>query len=102
MRDWVGRPVDIVFDFGARDEDIAAFGRPVLWQLHPDPHRRVLVTPIYTAAFIEMLHKGGALQRVFYKPAPPPPLFIPPQLGRPRHVRSFREMRWIQRNRPRL
>jgi len=90
LRDWLGRPVDVVFDFGECEEDITAFGRPVLWQLHPDPQRQVLLTPIYTDAFIEMLHKGGALQRLFYQPAPPPAVRIPlpPILGHPR--RRFR------------
>lgn len=82
LRDWINRPVDVVFDFGIREEDISTFGKPVLWQLHPDPQRRILLTPIYTTAFIELLHKGGTLQRMSYRTAPIPTLFGPPPLVR--------------------
>lgn len=76
LGDWVGRPVDVVFDFGERDEDVARFNGPVLWQLHPDKQRRVILTPVYTDAFVEMLQAGVELQRVFRK-NPPRPLLTP-------------------------
>lgn len=103
LRDWVGRPVDVVFDFGLREEDIAVFGRPVLWQLHPDPQRRVLLTPIYTDAFIDLMHKGGKLQRVFFKPAPQPRLTLPPLGPKRLYVSGVQQYaRWGQRKRPRF
>ena len=91
LRDWVGRPVDVLFDFGARDEDTAKFGRPVLWQLHPDPQRRV----IYTDAFIEMLLKGGRLQRISYKVAPSPPPTAPQPDRKRRRIEGF--LQYLQR-----
>jgi hypothetical protein len=78
LRDWVGRPVDVIFDLGTRDEDVRDFGKPVLWQLHPDSNGHVVLTPIYTEAFVELLHKGGPLQRITRPPSPPPRLVLPP------------------------
>jgi len=95
LRDWIGRPVDVLFDFGTTDADQSAFGKPVLWQLHPEPKRRVLLTPVYTEAFINLMHKGGALQRAFFNPPQQAPRLSPAQPSQ-----SFQQYsRRLQRNR---
>lgn len=48
LRDWVGRPVDVFFDFGG----------PALWWLHPNLGSEVLLSPVAVEAFVEMLHKA--------------------------------------------
>lgn len=100
LRDWVGRPVDVIFDFGSHDEDVTFFGKSVLWQLHPDNKRRVILSPIYTEAFIELLNKGGALQRISYTfapPTPPAPHHHDSRLFRPESFSQYH--RWISRRR---
>jgi hypothetical protein len=72
LRDWVGRPVHVVFDLGDRKEDVAAFGATVLWQLHPDPQGQVILTPIPKKVLIDMLHKGTALRHLRRTQAPAP------------------------------
>jgi hypothetical protein len=64
LRDWVGRPVDVIFDLGEHEQDVQTFGKSVLWQLHPDPNGHVILTPIYTQVFVELLHMGGPLERI--------------------------------------
>lgn len=90
LRDWVSRPVDVVFDLGERDEDIQKFRKPVLWQLHPDPKGHVILTPIYTEAFVELLRMGGPLQRIARTPPPRLVLLPPPPQMRRMNRRHFR------------
>ncbi len=77
LRDWVGRPVDVFFDFGDS----------MLWHLHPAPEGLVILTPVPVADFIERLHKAMPFKRIRIErnntpapaalPAPtaPPPLY---------------------------
>ena len=48
LRDWIGRPVDVFFDFGD----------PFLWHLPPRSMGRVTLILIPVPVFIEMVHKA--------------------------------------------
>jgi hypothetical protein len=107
LRDWVGRPVNVFFDFGAREEDIASFGRPILWHLHPVPERRVILSPVPVSDFVERLHKAMPFRRIRIKrnKTPPPPVSpaptVPSALSwRLWHPESFQEY-WRRRQRSR-
>jgi competence protein CoiA len=94
LRDWVGRPVDVFFDFGEREEDIAAFRTPVLWHLHPDPGH-VFLVPIPTADFIEAVHKSLPFQRIRVAPVAPQATVVPSlafAIGR--HPAYFQQYMW--------
>jgi competence protein CoiA len=92
LRDWLGRPVEVFFDFGAREEDTAKFGAPVLWRLYPNAQRQVFLTPFPVAAFVEALHKGRAF----------PPLDLP-RVPVPRPLPGFaRYLRHQEQSRARF
>lgn len=70
LRDWVGRPGDVFFDFG----------EPFLWHLHPSAEGGVILTRVPVPVFIEKLHKGISFERVRLKlpnaPAPVVPTWF--------------------------
>jgi competence protein CoiA len=68
LRDWVGRPVDVFFDFG----------EPTLWQLHPSPGGGVILTPVPIEVFIEKLHTGMPFERIRIKRSETPAPTVPP------------------------
>jgi hypothetical protein len=95
LRDWVGRPADVFFDFGEREEDIATFRTPVLWHLHPAPLGHVLLTPVPTAYFIDVLHKSLPFRRIRVEPVAPQATFVPSlPFGRGRRPESFQQYMW--------
>lgn len=55
VRDWVGRPVHVFFDFG----------EPILWHLHPSLNGRVAITPLSVEAFVAAFHNS-----VSFRPTP--------------------------------
>lgn len=67
LRDWVGRPVDVFFDFG----------KSLLWHLHPSPEGGVILTSVPVAEFIEKLHKGISFERVHFKHPDVPTPVVP-------------------------
>jgi len=102
LRDWVGRSVDVVFDFGERDEDIEEFNKPVLWHLFPDRYRRVFLAPIHVDTFISMLQTGEPLPRI--SPEPPRSLLMAQRSsGNRSPVEGFQQyLQRMKRRRPRL
>jgi len=97
LRDWVGRPVEVFFDFG----------EPTLWQLHPSPGGGVILTPVPLEVFIEKLHTGMPFERIPIQrsvtPAPtvPPAPIAPTSLYRRRwHPESFQQ-HWRRQQRSR-
>lgn len=99
LRDWAGRPVDVFFDFGTNAEDIATFGTPILWHLHPNPEGRLLLTPVPTAYFVAALHKSVPLKRIHVVRTPAPVPQLP--LYRPMR-RSFGFQKYTGRRRRRF
>lgn len=53
LRDWVGRPVDVFFDFG----------EPNLWHLHPSPEGCVILSAVPVTVFLEKLRTGMPFER---------------------------------------
>lgn len=74
LRDWEGTLVDVFFDFGERDEDIAKFGAPILWHLHPNELGRIFLTPVPTDIFVRAFQEGMQLPRVVVRSNPAPPI----------------------------
>lgn len=104
LRDWIGRPVDVFFDFGVREEDISSFGEPILWHLHPNPEERVILTPVPVAAFIEALHNSIPFRRIrINRVTKSAPIIPTPLYWQCRHPKSFQQYwRRKQRLRPRF
>jgi competence protein CoiA len=102
LRDWVGRPVDVFLDFGAREEEISSFGGPILWHLHPNSEGQVILTPVPGANFIEALHQAMPFRRIRINRVKTPALIVPTPFYR-RHPESFQQYsRRKQRSRPRF
>lgn len=74
LRAWEGAAVDVLFDFGKRDEDIAKFGAPILWHLHPNELGRIFLTPLHIDFFVRAFREGMQLPRVFVQSNPAPPV----------------------------
>lgn len=74
LRDWGGAVVDVFFDFGERDEDVAKFGAPILWHLHPNELGRIFLTPVPTDFFVRAFREGMLLPRVVVRSNPAPPI----------------------------
>lgn len=92
LRDWARRPVDVFFDFGVVEPDVATYGEPVLWHLHPNREGRVILTPVPLATFVAALHNGMDFLRVriAHRPAPQPTMPLP---GFQRYLRRMARSR---------
>jgi hypothetical protein len=65
LREWVDSPVEVFFDFGITQEDLASFGTAVLWRLDPKSTDGVaLVSPVPLDKFIDALRKGEPIQGI--------------------------------------
>lgn len=59
LEDWSDSRVVVYFDFGATQEDIALFGRPVLWRLSPKiTNGWARLSPVPVINFVESLRQG--------------------------------------------
>ena len=67
LRDWVGRHVDVFFDFG----------ESFLWHLHPSPEGGVILSRVPVTVFIEKLHKAMPFERMRIKRPTAPALIVP-------------------------
>lgn len=78
LRDWLSSTTDVFFDFGSTEEDRAAFGKHVLWHLHPNMQGRVLLTPVSLDTFVSAVHQGLRFKRlrVVARAAPPTPMVL--------------------------
>lgn len=94
LRDWARRPVDVFFDFGAREDDVTGYGGPVLWHLHPNTQGRIILTPVPLAEFVAALHNGAAFRRVVFERTPTPaPRISVPLPGFQRYLRRLARSR---------
>jgi hypothetical protein len=95
LREWIDSPVQVFFDFGVTQEDIASFGAPVLWRLDPKSADEVaLVSPVPLEKFIGALRNGSPIQGISRtmprsRAIPPPTQF----------VRYMDRKNWRQRSR---
>lgn len=104
LRDWVGSPVDVFFDFGPDPEGIVSFGRPILWHLHPtDPGGKIQLMPIFTEGFIATIQKEGQFMRLSAERSitQTPALPVPTGLNRGRLPEGFLQYRLRQGRRRR-
>jgi len=69
LREWVGSPKPVFFDFGDNSEpdDPQSFPAPVLWRLEPrSPKGEAHLSPVLKTAFLDKYLKGSPLKGIDY------------------------------------